>query len=567
MTTPHEAAERLADSFNVDEDATGGRPSQATQIVDMALQAVSLWHSDEGDPFATMEVNGHRENRPLRSREFRNYLDFSFYRAHKNTPHSQARQAAIDTLCGIALYDSPEHKIWTRIAEHSGSILLDLGDEEWKAVAIRSTGWTVITDPPVKFRRPKSMRPIPVPFHNGSVDDLRRFLNLDSDADWVLIRAWLVQSVFATGPYPIMTLYGEAGSAKSTAARILKSCVDPTIAPLRSQPRSELDLLIAALNSWTIALDNLSSLSTWLSDALCRLATGGGLGTRQFYTNAEESLFDVQRPVILNGITSLAERGDLQDRCIPITLPVIDEDVRRTEGDFWQDFAQAHPAILGGLLDVVSGALRELPAVKLDRLPRMADFARRAVAAEKGQGWVDGTFMAAYAENRAGANDTALEASPVAGAIVDFMASRDEWSGTATELLAGLNTLVEEATTRREGWPVDGAQLGKILRRIAPNLRRSGTDVQLDTPRRRMITIRKGRDFAVITDMPPQEPQEDGAIGADGHDSNVGSDSTSPITATVHAHGGEGVERPLHDSTDSNDSKIHNLSNEEVLEF
>ena len=85
MTTPHEAAERLADSFDVDvdEDATGGRPSQATQIGDMALQAVSLWHSDEGDPFATMEVNGHRENCPLRSREFRNYLDFSFYRAHK----------------------------------------------------------------------------------------------------------------------------------------------------------------------------------------------------------------------------------------------------------------------------------------------------------------------------------------------------------------------------------------------------------------------------------------------------------------------------------------------------
>ena len=567
MTTPKEAAERLADSFDVDENVSADRPSQATQIVDMALHAVSLWHSDEHEPFAMMEVNGHRENWPLRSRAFMDFLDYSFYRSHDKAPNSQARQGAIDTLSGMARYDSPEHKVWTRIAEHNGSILLDLGAEDWKAVTIHPTGWTIVNNPPVKFQRPKSMRPLPVPLNNGSVDDLRDFLNLGSDADWVLIRAWLVQSVFAKGSYPILALHGEAGSAKSTAARVLKSCVDPTIAPLRSQPRNEHDLVIAARNSWTIGLDNLSSLPVWLSDALCRLATGGGLGTRQLYSDADESLFDVQRPVILNGITSLADRGDLQDRCIPITLPVIDEDVRRTEGDFWLDFAQAHPSILGGLLDVVSGALRQLPAVKLDRLPRMADFARRAVAAEKGQGWVDGTFMAAYAENRAGANDTALEASPVAGAIVDFMASRDEWSGTATELLAGLNTLVEEATTRREGWPVDGAQLGKILRRIAPNLRRSGTDVQLDTPRRRMITIRKGRDFAVITDMPSQEPQEDGAIGADGHDSNVGSDSTSPITATVHAHGGEGVERPLHDSTDSNDSKIHNLSNEEVLEF
>ena len=571
MTTPDEAASRLAEEHGVDDQHDGKKVSQATQIVEMVTASISLWHSDENEPFATIENKGHRENWPLRSRAFRDFLDYSFYRSHDKAPNSQARQGAIDTLSGMARYDSPEHKVWTRIAEHNGSILLDLGDEDWKAVAICPNGWEMVNSPPVKFQRPKSMRPLPVPLHNGSVDELRRFLNLGSDADWVLIRAWLVQSVFATGPYPIMTLYGEAGSAKSTAARILKSCVDPTIAPLRSKPRNELDLLIAALNSWTIALDNLSFLSTWLSDALCRLATGGGLGTRQLYTNAEESLFDVQRPVILNGITSLAERGDLQDRCIVVTLPIIDEDARRIEDDFWDDFNEAHPAILGGLLDVVSGALKQLPAVKLDRLPRMADFARRAVAAEKGQGWGHGTFMAAYAENRAGANDTALEASPVAGAVVDFMASRDEWSGTAAVLLAELDSLVGETKTKRKDWPVDGAQLGKILRRIAPNLRQAGTDVQFDTPKRRMLAIRKGRDFAVITDMPSQEPQEDGAIGADGRDSNrdsnVGSDSTPPITATVHARGGEGVERPLHDSTDSNDSKIHNLSNEEVLEF
>ena len=148
-----------------------------------------------------------------------------------------------------------------------------------------------------------------------------------------------MQSNISKKFYPILALNGEAGSAKSTAARVLKSCVDPTIAPLRSQPRSEHDLVIAARNSWTIGLDNLSSLPVWLSDALCRLATGGGLGTRQLYSDADESLFDVQRPVILNGITSLADRGDLQDRCIPITLPVIDEGARRAEEIFWQDFA------------------------------------------------------------------------------------------------------------------------------------------------------------------------------------------------------------------------------------
>ena len=489
MTTPKEAAERLADSFDVDENVSADRPSQATQIVDMALGSVSVWHSDEAEPFVAMEVNGHRENWPLRSRAFRNFLDYSFYRSHGKAPNSQARQAAIDTLSGLALFESPEHPVHTRIAEEGGYLYLDLGNAGWEAVRIGPEGWVVTIDPPVKFRRAKSMKALPIPVHGGSLEGIRRFLNLGSDSDWVLIRAWLVQSVFATGPYPVLTLYGEAGSAKSTAARILKSCADPTIAPLRSRPRSELDLLIAALNSWTIALDNLSFLSTWLSDALCRLATGGGLGTRALYTNAEESLFDVQRPVILNGITSLAERGDLQDRCIVVTLPIIDEDARRIEDDFWDDFNEAHPAILGGLLDAVSGALRELPAVRLDKLPRMADFAKRAVAAERGQDWPPGTFISAYAENRAGANDTALEASPVAGALAAFMASRDEWSGTAAALLAELDSLVGETATRRQSWPADGARLGKILRRIAPNLRQAGTDVRFDTPKRRMLTV------------------------------------------------------------------------------
>ena len=110
--------------------------------------------------------------------------------------------------------------------------------------------------------------------------------------------------------------------------------------------------------------------------------------------------------------------------------------------------------------------------------------------------------MSAYDENRAGANDTALEASPVAGALAAFMESREEWAGTATVLLAELDSLVGETKAKRKAWPVDGAQLGKILRRVAPNLRRAGTDVGFDTPKRRMLTIkRKGRLVAVITDL------------------------------------------------------------------
>jgi hypothetical protein len=174
---------------------------------------------------------------------------------------------------------------------------------------------------------------------------------------------------------------------------------------MRSPPRNELDLLIAAKNGWCVGLDNLSNLPVWLSDALCRLSTGGGLGTRQYYTNDEEVIFDVMRPLIINGINELATRADLLDRSSPITLPVIREEKRRAVSELRDAFRVSQPGILGGLLDAMSGAMKYLPTVDLVQLPRMADFAKRAAAAEKALSWPKGSFMAAYLGNRAGANE------------------------------------------------------------------------------------------------------------------------------------------------------------------
>ena len=139
-----------------------------------------------------------------------------------------------------------------------------------------------------------------------------------------------------TGPYPVLILQGEQGTAKSTAAKVLRLLIDPSAAPLRTAPLDERDLMIAARNGWIIALDNLSGLSSWLSDALCRIATGGGVSTRELYSDTDEVLIDVQRPIILNGIDDIATRQDLIDRSIIINLEPIPENKRKPEAEFWQ---------------------------------------------------------------------------------------------------------------------------------------------------------------------------------------------------------------------------------------
>src|SRR3974390_724986 len=236
--------------------------------------------------------------------------------------------------------------------------------------------------PPVRFRRTPGMLPLPVPERGGSIETLRSFLNLPSGDGFVLIVAWLLAALRAGGPYPLLAISGEQGSAKTVLSKILKALVDPNAAPVRALSREQRELMIAANNSYLLAFDNLSGLPHWLSDALCRIATGGSFAVRRLYTDDEEVLFEAARPILLNGIEEVISRPDLGDRAIFLTLAPISEAQRRLENELWREFEVARPRILGALLDAVVHGLRAVDRVPRDRLPRMADFALWATACE-----------------------------------------------------------------------------------------------------------------------------------------------------------------------------------------
>ena len=86
----------------------------------------------------------------------------------------------------------------------------------------------------------------------------------------MLVVAWVLACLRNRGPYPLMVLSGEQGSAKSTFSAILRALLDPNTAPLRALPREDRDLFIAASNGHIMCFDNVSGLSAWISDTLCR---------------------------------------------------------------------------------------------------------------------------------------------------------------------------------------------------------------------------------------------------------------------------------------------------------
>jgi hypothetical protein len=262
---------------------------------------------------------------------------------------------------------------------------------------------------------------------------------------------------------------------------VLRAIVDPAVEPLRALPKNERDLAIAARNAWVLAFDNLSGIPDGISDALCRLATGGGFATRQLYTDDEEIIFRAKRPIILNGIDDIATRGDLQERSLLVSLPAIPEEERREENAFWTEFEAARPRIFGMLLGAVSAALRNAGDVWLERKPRMADFAVRATAMEEYFGWEPSSFVEVYAGNRQEASEALLANEPVVDAIKILINSwnisgMDRWSGTSTELLSSLKGRVDEDIWRSKAWPKAPQSLSRKLRRLAPALRAAGIE-------------------------------------------------------------------------------------------
>jgi len=517
-------------SSSSDDDGGGGgaevRQSVASVLVALADEA-ELWH-DNAKTYATIEVDDHREHLPIRSKAFRAWIARNYYTTTQRAPNGQAMSDAIETINARALFDGPNITAHVRIAEHGGAYWLDLCDDSWRAIEITPDGWRIVDGLAVRFIRYPGMLPLPEPERGGSVDELQHLVNVPNE-QWPLVVAWMLQALRPVGPYPVMDLDGEQGSGKSTTSRMLRDLIDPNGCALRAEPREQRDLCIALSHSWVQAYDNMSRTPPWLSDALCRAATGGGFAIRELYSDDGEILFNAMRPVLVNGIEQVATRPDLLDRALVLTLPTIPEHRRRTEVELRTDFERVRPRVLGALLHAICVAMRDVGKVELHTLPRMADFALWVTAGESALGLRPGEFVDAYTAARSQANDLAIESSAVGPTVLSFMADRVSWTGTTKDLLAELVELADDSTKRQRGWPGTPRGLSGALRRLGPNLRAAG--VEYEAPQRigrgglRVLTLRKvGTEPSPPTPSTPDVPGTtenglfDGIVGDSGDD-------------------------------------------------
>ena len=376
--------------------------------------------------------------------------------------------------------DAPVH-VGLGASDDGSRFYLDLGDDSGAAGEVDALGYRVVASPPVLFARSAATRPLPHPVDGGALAELGSLLSLAGET-LILLISWLLGALNPRGPYPILCLSGEAGSGKSTLTRALVSLLAPQAAALRSLPTDDRALAIFAENSRVLAFDNCSTVRPDLADALCRLADGGGLATRELYSDRKLAIFDAMRPIILNGIPSLLDRSDLGDRAILLELPA--RRGFRAARDLAREFDAARPRLLGALLTAASAALANQgnPTPGAATV-RMYDFAAWVLAAANAGAlpFTGPQFLAAYGENRRAVALSAVEADVLAAHLFAMVPNAGDCiEAPASELLARLAhaaSLDALPARARADWPASPTALGKRLSRLASAARLQGVQI------------------------------------------------------------------------------------------
>ncbi len=499
--TPDTAAAFQA-SKKKSSDGSDGQISTAKQLIEMAEKSCDLFHDERGDGYAVTVHKEIRRTLKLRGRDFRRWLAGSYYASTGKAANNEAISTALGVLEAKASFDGRELELSNRFAWRDGVLFMDMADEAWRAIKIASSGWNVLDKPPVLFRRYNHQKALPVPASGGKLSDIHKHLAVRHADDKLLVEAWLVACAFPHLPRPALTFHGPQGASKSTSARIMKAITDPAVTDSVDLGKGPAELAQVLDHHAIPCFDNLTSIPVWAADLLCRGVTGGAFSKRELYSDDSDILLTFKRAMIITGINIPTHAPDLLDRLLLIELERIPTDRRMDEATFWAGFDSDAPRLFGALLDSLAGTLKHLPGIKLDRMPRMADFARIACAYAVHAGIGADKMLDVIMRHTSRQTEEVLDSDPLASAIRDFVLKRKTWTGTASQLLNQLNETTP--TPKPDGWPKLANSLSRKLNVLHATLNEVGITIRRQKEGDRMLTLESLADLSSVSSEPSE---------------------------------------------------------------
>lgn len=463
--------------------------------------------------------------------------------------------SAKTTLTAIA-NSAPVRPAPLRSFEARDGIYVDLGRDDGRIVYVSADGWEVLParsqDAPA-FRRTRATEPLPIPVRGGTRDVLREVLGFTpDDPTWRLVYGWLVGALFEATSRPVLWVSGPQGSGKSTRARMVKSVLDPALGPtgregaLGAAPTGdERDDTTSASGQFVPSWDNISSVHTATSDWFCTLVTGAATARRRLYTDGDMYIQRIRRTGVATSIAMpLGLRPDALERLVVVEFERVPMERRQTEGSVWREFLDAHPVILGALLDDLVGVLANLHEASRQgiALPRMADYAEHLIALDLHVGLdprSEASYAGAYIASVREAIASRASDEPLVAALVKLASTRKgygyRWEGTATELRDALAD--DRPGDPSEWWPSGPAQLSAEVLKHTEACRALGLQVErIKSNGARRVVLTWHGDPA---DAPEDEPEEDAPKLAR---ATPAPEAVSPHDTPTHTLGGASLD-------------------------
>ena len=493
----------------------GSKGSQASILLESILSRkdVLLFHDEQGRGYISMNIDGHQEIWSCGGRKIKLWLSSEIHRTQEKAPTAEVKKSILSVLEGKACFEGSEIKLHDRVAWHGNEIWYDLTNQKWQVVKIAKEGWEIVDNPPTIFKRYPHHKEQVTPVKNGNVKLFLNYINVANPEHQLLLLVFLISCFISDFPHVMLVVFGAQGSSKSTLSKLARFVVDPSLIDVASFPHSQRELIQALAHHYFLFFDNVSHITEEESDTLCKAITGGGHVKRELYENDEDIIYNFKRCIGMNGINLITTRPDLLERSLLLELERIDPSDRKTEKELYQNFTKDLPSILGGIFDVLVKAIQIQPTIKLDSHHRMADWSLWGCAIAEALGYLKEEFLDAYEHNINRQAEMLLNENIVTTTLFVFMEDKQDWKGTATDLLQQLckKTPLDYFEKQEKFWPKSSASLSRRLNELSTYLKQMGISVIINTTgAERYIHIQK-----IVRKEPKQLLLTDGSYDID----------------------------------------------------
>lgn len=467
--------------------------AEKVNLFDLSKQQIKFHITSDNKPCGFFKSNdGKTEFNFFISARFNNSLRMFIYEVSKVLLPDHKLKELVDQLSAYANIKGELIKPHIRKAFIDDILYIDLGNSEM--VKIDKEGYQIIENDFVPFISPSGSLPLPKPKGTNikSINKLKDLLGLDEES-WLLILSYIISALHPTGPYFVLMIEGQQGSGKSLLCDLLKQVLDPSKLLKYRPPKTLDDLMIIVSSSMIIVIDNVSYINAEMSDNLCGIATGTGVAKRQLYTDSDLVIIDVCRPIILNGIVSIATRPDLLDRSIIVNLNPMSPEKRKPERQLRHEFEEILPEVLGALYTIVSGALKHWGTIEPPKNLRMADCAEWIMAAEQAMGIEECKLINAIFEFQTENLVDRIEDN-VLFTILKKICESEDWVGTVGKLYTLINNEDNRRLYSTYDLPGSPAQLSKDFTRLSPAFEKAGIQIKF------LPKTKEGRNVSISYD-------------------------------------------------------------------